>query len=48
MRISTDGFIDLRATKVRTPGDHMHDHDLDPVPEAEAVAFLLGRPVLAR
>jgi hypothetical protein len=42
MRISTDGFIDLRATKVRTPGDHMHDQNLDPVPEGEAVAFLLS------
>jgi hypothetical protein len=42
MRISADGFIDLRATKVRTPGDHMHDNDLDPVPEGEAIAFLLS------
>ncbi|MEQ1857516.1 MAG: hypothetical protein ABL963_13740 [Longimicrobiales bacterium] len=42
MRVSTDGYIDLRATKVRTPGDYLHDHDLDPVPEGEAVAFLLS------
>lgn len=42
MRVSADGYIDLRATKVRTPGDHMHDHDLDPVPEGEAIAFLLS------
>ena len=42
MRISADGYIDLRATKVRTPGDHMHDNDLDPVPEGEAIAFLLS------
>ncbi len=27
---------------MRTPGDHMHDHGLDPVPEAEAIAFLLS------
>lgn len=42
MRVSADGYIDLRATRVKTPGDHMHDHDLDPVPEGEAVAFLLS------
>ena len=42
MRVATDGYIDLRATKVRTPGDHRHDHDLDPVPEGEAIAFLLS------
>jgi hypothetical protein len=41
MRISTDGFIDLRQhTKVRTPG--RHEMRLDPMPEAEAVAFLLS------
>jgi hypothetical protein len=41
MRISTDGFIDLRQhTKVRTPG--LHEMRLDPMPEAEAVAFLLS------
>jgi hypothetical protein len=41
MRISTDGFIDIRMhTKVRTPG--IYDVKLDPMPEAEAVAFLLS------
>ncbi len=41
MRISTDGFIDIRThTKVRTPG--LHEVKLDPMPEAEAVAFLLS------
>ena len=42
MRVTSDGYIDLRATKIRTPGDHTHDRDLDPVPEGEAVAFLLS------
>ena len=42
MRVSADGYIDLRATRVRTPGDPTHDRDLDPVPEGEAVAFLLS------
>ncbi|MCJ7629306.1 MAG: hypothetical protein MUO50_13080 [Longimicrobiales bacterium] len=41
MRISTDGFIDIRThTKIRTPG--LHEVRLDPMPEAEAVAFLLS------
>lgn len=41
MRISTDGFIDLRAhMKVRTPG--YHEIKVDPMPEAEAMAFLLS------
>ena len=41
MRISTDGFIDIRTTvKVRTPG--LHNVKIDPMPEAEAVAFLLS------
>jgi hypothetical protein len=42
MRVSADGYIDLRATRVKTPGDHMHDQGLDPVPEGEAIAFLLS------
>ena len=41
MRVATDGYIDLRdPRRVKTPG--YHDHGLDPVPEAEAVAFLLS------
>jgi len=40
MRVATDGYIDLRAPRVKTPG--YHDHGVDPVPEAEAVAFLLS------
>ncbi len=41
MRISTDGFIDVRDhRRVRTPG--FYDLKLDPMPEAEAVAFLLS------
>jgi hypothetical protein len=41
MRISTDGFIDLRRdTKIRTPG--YHELKFDPMPEAEAMAFLLS------
>ena len=41
MRIAADGYIDLRDTRrVRTPG--YHDHAVEPVPEEEAVAFLLS------
>ena len=41
MRISTDGFIDISThTKVRTPG--FHEIKMDPMPEAEAVSFLLS------
>ena len=41
MRISTDGFIDVRDhRKVRTPG--FYETNADPMPEAEAVAFLLS------
>ena len=41
MRISADGFIDLRdKTRVRTPG--YHEVKADPMPETEAVAFLLS------
>lgn len=41
MRISTDGFIDIRThTKVRTPG--FYEVKVNPMPEAEAMAFLLS------
>jgi hypothetical protein len=41
MRISTDGFIDLRdQRRVRTPG--YFETEIDPMPEAEALAFLLS------
>ena len=41
MRIAADGYIDLRdSRRVKTPG--YHDHAVDPVPEEEAIAFLLS------
>ncbi len=41
MRISTDGYIDIRTSiKVRTPG--YHEVKVEPMPEAEAMAFLLS------
>jgi len=41
MRIAADGYIDLRdSRRVRTPG--FHDAGVEPVPEAEAIAFLLS------
>jgi len=41
MKISADGFIDVRDhRRVRTPG--LYEEELDPMPEAEAVAFLLS------
>lgn len=41
MRVAADGYIDLRdPRRVRTPG--YHDHQLEPVPEGEAIAFLLS------
>lgn len=41
MRISADGFIDLRdQRRVRTPG--YYEAEVDPMPEAEALAFLLS------
>jgi hypothetical protein len=41
MRVSADGFIDIRdGRKVRTPGNH--ESDIEPQPEAEALAFLLS------
>jgi len=41
MRVAADGYIDLRdSRRVRTPG--FHDHAVEPVPEEEAIAFLLS------
>ncbi|MEX2467649.1 MAG: hypothetical protein WD995_12120 [Gemmatimonadota bacterium] len=41
MRIATDGYIDLSDTRrVRTPG--IHTETVEPVPEGEALAFLLS------
>jgi len=41
MRISADGFIDLREQpRIRTPG--YHEVRADPMPETEAMAFLLS------
>jgi len=41
MRVASDGYIDLSdGRRVRTPG--YHDHRLDPVPEEEAIAYLLS------
>jgi hypothetical protein len=41
MRVAADGYIDISdGRRVRTPG--YHDHAVDPVPEGEAVAFLLS------
>ena len=41
MRVAADGYIDLRdSRRVKTPG--YHDHGVEPVPEEEAVAFLLS------
>jgi hypothetical protein len=41
MRVAADGYIDLSdSRRVRTPG--YHDHRLDPVPEEEAIAYLLS------
>lgn len=41
MRVAADGYIDLRdGRRVRTPG--FHDHAVEPVPEAEALSFLLS------
>lgn len=41
MRVAADGYIDLSdGRRVRTPGNY--DHRLDPVPEEEAIAFLLS------
>ena len=40
MRVAADGYIDLRSTRVKTPGNH--EVAIEPVPEAEAIAFLLS------
>ena len=41
MRIAADGFIDIRdGRRVRTPG--LHAESVDPMPEAEALSFLLS------
>jgi len=41
MRIRTDGFIDVgNYRRIRTPG--YYEEKMDPMPEAEAVAFLLS------
>jgi hypothetical protein len=41
MRFAADGYLDLSdSRRVRTPG--YHDHGLEPVPEEEAIAFLLS------
>jgi hypothetical protein len=41
MRVAADGYIDISdSRRVRTPG--YHDHAVDPVPEEEAIAFLLS------
>ena len=42
MRIAADGFIDIRdGRRVRTPGIHQ-EVDVEPMPEAEALSFLLS------
>lgn len=41
MRVAADGYIDLSdGRRVRTPG--FHDHAVEPMPEAEALSFLLS------
>ena len=41
MRIAADGFIDISdGRRVRTPGSH--DTNVEPVPEAQALSFLLS------
>jgi len=41
MRVSADGYIDIRdGRKVRTPG--VHADSVEPMPEAEALSFLLS------
>lgn len=41
MRISADGFIDISdGRRVRTPG--LHRDTVEPMPEAEALSFLLS------
>ena len=41
MRIAADGYIDVSdGRRVRTPGNH--NTDVEPVPEAQALSFLLS------
>ena len=41
MRVATDGYIDIRdERRVRTPG--FHDDSVEPMPEGEALSFLLS------
>ena len=41
MRVAADGYIDIRdGRRVRTPGNY--DPVVEPVPEAEALSFLLS------
>ena len=41
MRIAADGYIDVSdGRRVRTPGNH--NSDVEPVPEAQALSFLLS------
>lgn len=41
MRIAADGFIDVRdGRRVRTPG--LHNEEIRPVPEGEALSFLFS------
>jgi len=41
MRVAADGYLDISdGRRVKTPG--YHDHRLEPVPEEEAIAFLLS------
>jgi len=41
MRVAADGYLDISdGRRVKTPG--FHDHRLEPVPEEEAIAFLLS------
>ena len=41
MRVAADGYLDISdGRRVRTPG--YYDHGVEPVPEGEAIAFLLS------
>ncbi len=40
MRISSDGYFHLHDSRVRTPG--IHEDHLEPLPEREALSFLLS------
>ncbi len=43
MRVTTDGYIDLRdERRIRTPGRSGQEPRVEPVPEGEALAFLLS------